>query len=38
MALGANEIVMGDTSELGTIDPQLDLKDDKGNTITPFGP
>lgn len=33
MALGANEIVMSDTSELGTIDPQLDLKDSKGNNI-----
>lgn len=33
MALGANEIVMSDTSELGTIDPQLELRDDKGNTI-----
>jgi hypothetical protein len=34
MALGANEIVMSDTSELGTIDPQLVLKDGKGNNIT----
>jgi hypothetical protein len=33
MALGANEILMSDTSELGTIDPQLDLKDSKGNNI-----
>lgn len=33
MALGANEIVMSDTSELGTIDPQLVLKDGKGNNI-----
>lgn len=33
MALGADEIVMSDTSELGTIDPQLELKDSKGNTI-----
>ncbi|MFC5861781.1 hypothetical protein ACFPT7_05715 [Acidicapsa dinghuensis] len=33
MALGADEIVMSDTSELGTIDPQLELKDGKGNTI-----
>ncbi len=33
MSLGANEIVMSDTSELGTIDPQLELKDGKGNNI-----
>lgn len=33
MALGANEIVMSDTSELGTIDPQLVLKDGKGNNM-----
>lgn len=33
MALGANKIVMGDTSELGTIDPQIWLKDGRGNEI-----
>lgn len=33
MALGADEIVMSDTSELGTIDPQITLKDGKGNDI-----
>jgi|SRR6266851_3025276 hypothetical protein len=33
MALGANEIVMSDTSELGTIDPQFVLKDSKGNDM-----
>jgi len=33
MALGAHEIVMSDTSELGTIDPQLELEDGKGNAI-----
>lgn len=33
MALGANKIVMSDTSELGTIDPQIWLKDGRGNEI-----
>jgi ATP-dependent protease ClpP protease subunit len=33
MALGANSIVMSDSSELGTIDPQIWLKDGKGNDI-----
>ena len=31
MALGANEIVMSDTSELGPIDPQVRLPDQSGN-------
>ena len=31
MALGANAIVMSDTSELGAIDPQVPLKDGQGN-------
>ena len=31
MALGANEIVMSDTSELGPIDPQFRLRDRNGN-------
>jgi len=33
MALGANEIVMSDSSELGPIDPQVVLKDGNGNDI-----
>ena len=33
MALGADEIVMGDSSELGVIDPQFVLKDERGNDI-----
>jgi|SRR6266850_751465 len=33
MALGANSIVMSDTSELGLIDPQIDLHDANGNII-----
>lgn len=33
MALGANTIVMSDSSELGTIDPQIWLKDSSGNNI-----
>jgi len=31
IALGANRIVMSDSSELGTIDPQIWLKDGRGN-------
>ncbi|TJW70781.1 MAG: hypothetical protein E5X43_33855, partial [Mesorhizobium sp.] len=31
MALGANSIVMSDSSELGPIDPQVSLKDGNGN-------
>jgi len=33
MALGADYIVMSDTSELGPIDPQIVLSDGKGNQI-----
>ncbi|UTP41727.1 hypothetical protein M9M90_21110 (plasmid) [Phenylobacterium sp. LH3H17] len=33
MALGANTIVMSDSSELGAIDPQFYLKDGQGNDI-----
>lgn len=33
MALGANKIVMSDTSELGPIDPQINLNDGRGNVI-----
>jgi len=33
LALGANKIVMSDSSELGTIDPQIWLKDGRGNDI-----
>jgi hypothetical protein len=33
MALGADEIVMSDTSELGPIDPQITLNDGHGNLI-----
>ena len=31
IALGANRIVMSDSSEIGTIDPQIWLKDGRGN-------
>lgn len=34
MALGADQIVMGDTSELGPIDPQVILNDGRGNLIS----
>ncbi len=34
MALGADKIVMSDSSELGPIDPQVSLKDCNGNDIT----
>lgn len=33
MALGANTIVMSDSSELGPIDPQISLKDANGNDV-----
>lgn len=33
MALGAQSILMSDTSELGMIDPQFVLKDERGNDI-----
>lgn len=33
MALGANSILMSDSSELGAIDPQFYLKDEAGNEI-----
>lgn len=33
MALGANTIVMSDSSELGPIDPQLSSKDGNGNDV-----
>lgn len=33
MALGANSILMSDSSELGPIDPQVSLKDGNGNDI-----
>lgn len=33
MALGANRILMSDSSELGPIDPQIILADDHGNLI-----
>lgn len=33
MALGANKIIMSDSSELGPIDPQVVLNDGKGNQI-----
>lgn len=33
MALGANKILMSDSSELGPIDPQITLSDDHGNLI-----
>jgi hypothetical protein len=35
MALGANKILMSDTSELGPIDPQLSFDDGQGNRIFP---
>jgi len=34
MALGADKIVMSDTSELGPIDPQITLNDGHGNLIS----
>jgi hypothetical protein len=34
MAIGADKIVMSDTSELGPIDPQLILDDGRGNLIS----
>lgn len=34
MALGADRIVMSDTSELGPIDPQITLSDGNGNRIS----
>ena len=34
MALGADQVVMGDTSELGPIDPQITLNDGRGNLIS----
>lgn len=34
VALGSDEIVMGFCSELGPIDPQMQIPDGKGNTIT----
>lgn len=33
LALAADQIVMGDSSELGPIDPQIPLSDDRGNVI-----
>lgn len=33
MALGGDQIVMGDSSELGPIDPQVTLNDGRGNLI-----
>ena len=36
MALGAHSILMSDTSELGMIDPQVMLKDERGNDICTF--
>jgi hypothetical protein len=33
MAVGADRIVMSDTSELGPIDPQINLTDGRGNVI-----
>lgn len=33
MALGANKVVMSDSSELGPIDPQINLNDGRGNLI-----
>jgi ATP-dependent protease ClpP protease subunit len=33
LALGANTLVMSDSSEIGTIDPQVWLKDSQGNNI-----
>lgn len=34
IALGANEIVMSDSSELGAIDPQVELPDSNGNPMS----
>jgi hypothetical protein len=34
MAIGADEILMGNTSELGPIDPQITVTDAQGNSIT----
>jgi len=34
MALAASRIIMSDTSELGMIDPQFQLKDGRGNDLT----
>lgn len=34
MAIGADKVVMSDTSELGPIDPQLVLNDGRGNRIS----
>ena len=34
MAIGADEILMGNTSELGPIDPQMTVTDAQGNSIT----
>jgi len=33
LALGANQILMSDTSELGMIDPQYQMRDNQGNEI-----
>ena len=33
MALGADKIIMSDSSELGPIDPQVTLRDERGNMI-----
>jgi len=33
MALGANSIIMSDTSELGMIDPQFLMRDNRGNEL-----
>jgi ClpP class serine protease len=33
MALGANTIMMSDSSELGPIDPQVSSKDGNGNDV-----
>ena len=33
LCLGANEIIMSATSELGPIDPQILIRDDKGNPL-----
>ena len=34
MALGANTIIMSDTSELGMIDPQFQMRDSQGNEFS----
>lgn len=34
MSLAADEILMSDCSELGPIDPQISLRDDRGNAIS----